>query len=183
MKIACLGWGSLVWNPGELLIDRHWFEDGPLAPVEFARESSGRRITLVIDSTAKPLPLLWSLMRVTDVPAAVQSLRAREGIPAGPDVPGIGRWETGDPDHDLISELPAWADARGLDAVIWTALGPKFGGQQISPSAEQVIGYLDSLTGLERAAAEQYVRCAPPQIDTEYRRLIEARLGWTQTAC
>ena len=183
MKIACLGWGSLIWNPGVLVIERHWFEDGPLAPVEFTRKSDDRRITLVIDATAAPIRLLWSLMLVTDVPAAVDNLRVRERILRSRNVPGIGRWEKGNTAPMLIPELPPWAEARGLDAVVWTALGPRFNDQRTSPSAEQIIAHLDSLTGLERAAAEEYVRCAPPQIDTEYRREIEAKLGWTYTEC
>ncbi len=50
MRIACLGGGSLVWDPGGLPIQRSWFCGGPFAPVEFTRQSSGGRITLVIDS-------------------------------------------------------------------------------------------------------------------------------------
>jgi hypothetical protein len=66
-----------------------------------------------------------------------------------------------------------------LDAAIWTALGPKFDHRELSPSADQVIQYLRRLTGTARDNAKQYIERAPRQIDTEYRRRIEADLGWT----
>lgn len=52
MTLACIGYGSLIWSPRDLSNhlkhgDR-WFGDGPALPVEFARESDRRRITLVI---------------------------------------------------------------------------------------------------------------------------------------
>jgi hypothetical protein len=179
MKIACLGWGSLIWDPRALPIQPEWFKDGPFAPVEFTRESSGSRITLVIDPTASPVRLLWAHMISADLPSAKKALRDRENIPGENWASKIGSWQQGEPVPAIMPELPKWADAHGLDAVIWTALGPKFGDTEASPSVDQVIEHLRGLTGTARENAKRYIECAPRQIDTEYRRRIEAALGWS----
>ncbi|MFZ0296825.1 MAG: hypothetical protein WAM13_00615 [Candidatus Sulfotelmatobacter sp.] len=179
MKIACFGWGSLVWNPGALPIQREWFQDGPFAPIEFSRQSSDGRMTLVIDPTASPVRLLWAHMLSPDVATAKQALKNREEITAKNWEPMIGTWQKGEPVPASIPEIAKWADARGVDAAIWTALGPRFSNQEVVPSADQVLEYLRSLTGTFRDSAKQYVERTPRQIDTEYRRRIEAALGWT----
>jgi hypothetical protein len=62
---------------------------------------------------------------------------------------------------------------------VWTNLPPEFGGSKRIPTVEEIVPYLASCQGEERERAEEYVRKAPRQIDTEYRRKIEAELGWT----
>lgn len=183
MNIACLGWGSLIWDPRTLPIARQWFKDGPLVPVEFARQSADGRITLVIERMAAPVRVLWAVMLSKELQPAKEALREREGITGTNWTSRVGSWQRGDAAPDSIPALPDWAQANGLDAAVWTALGPRFNGRETVPTADQVVQYLQALTGTMRDYAERYVRCAPRQIDTEYRRRIEAELGWSFREC
>ncbi len=178
LKIACLGWGSLIWDPRALPIRREWFKDGPFAPVEFTRQSFDGRMTLVIDPSAGSIRVLWALMLPTDLQAAKEVLKDREGI-TGDWQSRIGSWQRGDRAPRDIPDLPRWSEDRGLDAVVWTALGPKFDKQERSPSIDEVITYLRKLSGTARDHAKEYIERAPRQIHTDYRRQIEAALGWS----
>lgn len=179
MKIACLGWGSLIWDARELSIRGEWFKDGPFAPVEFTRQSSDGRMTLVIEPRATPVRLLWAQMLPTNLPSAREALRDRECIRGKEWSSCIGSWQSGETAPANIPDLPAWAVAHGLDAAIWTALGPRFRDKEVSPPIEEVIEYLRGLQGPLREHAKQYIERAPRQIDTDYRRQIEAALGWS----
>lgn len=178
--IACLGWGSLIWRPGALPIRRVWHTDGPLVRVEFVRQSSDGRVTLVLHDAAEPVRSLWALMTVTDVNDARRQLAEREGISSARveastgHSPGVGQ---GSP---CILGIDAWANSRGIDHVIWTELRPRWNKQAHSPTSESVVEYLAGLRGPTRERAEEYVRRAPRQIDTDYRRDIEASLGWAR---
>jgi len=177
--IACLGWGSLIWDPRELPIQRTWFKDGPFIQVEFARQSNDGRITLVLVPTATSVRSLWAVMDATQVGAARTALREREGIPMKNEQSHIGSWSMGQPSPELIPKLPEWAESRGVHHVVWTALPPKFNEIEQTPTQEQVVQYLSGLTGAKSDNAERYIRFAPKQIDTAYRRSIEAIIGWT----
>jgi hypothetical protein len=186
--IACLGWGSLVWNPRELPIRRKWFEDGPMVRAEFVRQSKDGRLTLVLHKSGTIIRSLWAVMDSSDLDAAKTDLRRREGISdeqikKNPDL--IKAWEAGVDLPDNIFGLPGWTAAHGIDAVIWTALSAKFqfkseaDPEYRAPSPRQAIAYLSKLQGAKRDLAEQYIRRAPKQVDTAYRRVFEATFGWT----
>ena len=42
----------------------------------------------------------------------------------------------------------------------------------------EVMNYVRGLTGAKRRITEQYVRRTPRQIDTAFRRLMEAEFNW-----
>ena len=184
MKIACLGWGSLVWDPRGLPLRKPWFMDGPLLPIEFARQSKGDRITLVIVNNAAQLRSLWALMSVTEFETAKKGLAVREGIIEKNISKYIGYWSSNEYSSlDFTQEIGDWAARKDHDAVVWTALPPKFGGQnERMPSAEEVITFLRNLPYEKRKHAEEYIRRTPQQIDTDYRRKIEEKFNWSPLA-
>ena len=175
--IACIGWGSLIWRPDGLPLGGPWEEDGPKLPVEFARQSSDGRVTLVIVETSQPIETLWAPMETTDLDVAREQLKDREGTvisriavqtldgPIGPSQA-----------HQIVHD---WLRVRQLDAAIWTALGPRWRGEDgVVPTSDALLNYLRSLTGSTAEKAEEYVRSAPRQIRTALRAVMEDHLGW-----
>jgi hypothetical protein len=184
--IVCIGWGSLVYAPRDLPCGP-WHGDGPQLPVEFARLSSGERITLVICRGVPRVPTFWSPLSVPDVRTARNRLGVREWEKARAAWidKNVGYWERATrTSHGREADaIAAWATPREIAAVVWTNLPANWDGKdEAMPSADAVVDHLRALGGQSRDQAEAYVRRAPPQIDTPYRRRIAQELGWTYRA-
>ena len=179
MKIACLGWGSLLWKPGVLSVVGEWHDDGPRLPIEFARESDGGELATVICEGVEEQTAWWAMLSTRDVGEARELLRQREEVDA--DHPEwIGDTTAGSAACPYRAPIVKWAQAKRIDAVVWTALPPKCGGVEgRAPNAQTAVSYLDRLTGGTRDHAEAYVRRVPAAIATRNRALIESCLGWT----
>lgn len=180
--IGCLGWGSLIWDPRGLPIRGVWFDDGPLLQIEFARESSHRRITLVICDVDYRVRASWVLMDAVQLSAAKSALAAREGVEEANIHKSIGFWEaaSGKSHGAGADEIGQWASKKDLDAVVWTNLKMGFNGKKRGslPSIKEILDHLRELPHAQSKLAEEYIRKAPPQIDTEYRRRIAKEFGW-----
>lgn len=178
--IVCLGWGSLIWCQKRLPVEGSWQSDGPDLPVEFARESRDKRITLVICEGRPAVKTLWVALDVQTLNDAKHALAEREGIKLDDIRYSIGYWSlAGASNHPAAAEIGRWAAERGIEGVLWTALKPKIGNEYRLPTQEEVIRHLRELRGIERDTAEEYIRHAPRQIATPYRKAIEETFGWT----
>ena len=180
-RIACLGWGSLLWNPGTLPVASRWSDDGPRLPIEFRRISVDGRLTLIVDLASEPIGTYQALLDVPDLESAVAALAAREIAPSH----HIGRWSPSEAHAEVCPEvlatIAAWARDHRLDGVVWTDLPPTFQERAGQPwSIEAAISYLENLPPgpVQRRAAE-YIRRAPALTRTRSRRAFEERLGWT----
>lgn len=187
-RIAVLGWGSLIWDPGELAIASRWHVDGPCLPIEFTRKSNGMRVTLVIVPGYGILSrTYWALSVFEDVGAAAENLREREGCTSLKPIhaaDGETRWSVGGgnkPDDRVGRTITEWVSGRdGVDVVIWTGLKPKTFNprSQRAPLASQVITFLRSLNPAYEQVAREYVEKAPASIKTPVRQAIEEELDW-----
>ena len=143
MKIAILGWGSLIKEPRDLPIVGEWQPDGPKLWIEFSRISrKGERagcLTLVIDEKCESeVTTLHVLSKRSDLSQAIAELQKREGTSA--DDIGFCEVATGRFAPNALSRHPkscecilAWAKDKKLDAVVWTALPRRFKGPVFSP--------------------------------------------------
>lgn len=186
MKIACLGWGSLIWKPGILPVNGPWRRDGPDLPIDFARESDGGELATVICASAPRARVMWAMLKTGSMAAAREGLRRREQIPSS-QPHCIGSVGNGIPDPRCphAAAIAAWAAAQGLDGVVWTALPPRFQGiNGVAPHRQAALHYLRQLPPDQRLHAEHYVRSTPLFVATQLRTALADDLGWrcTETA-
>ena len=179
MKIACLGWGSLIWEPNELELEienKEWFTDGPYLPIEFTRFSNHEKVTLIIDEEARPVQVLWNIMKSKDLMYVRENLKVREKTPTLDNIHYlISEENQTNKIHSIISE---WAKLKKFDAVIWTGLSYSKKTNNKRPSLEDILSHLSSLTDEKLIEPKEYIINAPKQIETEYRKHIMSNLGW-----
>ena len=186
MKIAILGWGSLIWNPGNLGIDKNegkngWFDDGPMLPIEFARISKGPRLTLVILPGSEEVKTLYAISNLKKLEQAISNLRERESC----NIKSIGVYNKleksfSDTKFPFKKNIETWMERqKEIEAILWTDLPGNFQEKTgLKLSEENAITYLNSVLSSELAEAENYIRRTPTIVETPIRKIIEQKLGW-----
>jgi hypothetical protein len=126
LKIAYLGWGSLIWDPRDLPI-QGWKRTQLELPLEFSRISDKGvgRITLVINPAGK-MNRVWSAFSTeTNIDSAIHALRVRENT-VKKNIAYINRFThkrrtTNTPNY-IVKQIEAWAIKENINVVIWTDL-------------------------------------------------------------
>jgi hypothetical protein len=194
MQIAVIGWGSLIWCPGCLRIKTRWHSDGPALPIEFARISGDKRLTLVIHSGSpeEPTPdqqTYWAMSEFEDLRATRENLQAREGAKNLDDIPSLtsdGQAQ-GKIDRKIVAKILEWLSGRqDLQAAVWAGLPSNWERQRQGRKfkVEDAVRYLSELERAKDEArapyerAYEYVSNAPSQIQTPVRRMMREKRGW-----
>jgi len=178
LKVAIIGWGSLIWNPGNMnLVFEKWRNDGPKLPIEFARKSRDGRITLVIYERYLDVPNLWvktywNLIEVKNLDEAIEILKERERT-----IKEYIGYVSEDLKYEkmhpkILEEIEQWRKSKELDGAVWTALPSNVN------NTDEIISYLQSLTGDTLNKAREYIEKTPKQIQTPLRKKFEEILGW-----
>ena len=181
MRIAFLGWGSLIWCPRDFQIREEWHRDGPCLPVEFARISGDGRLTLVLYPDADRVQVLWAYAEVNSLDKAVENLRQREetkqcliGFDSIKENKSCCQIVP-----EILNEIRGWATKKKLDAAVWTDLPSNFKEERRKEfNGNNVIEYLENLPSEKKQKAREYIEKAPSQIMTRMRRIIKKELGW-----
>lgn len=180
MRIAILGWGSLLWEPRPEFLQqiRDWRDDGPRLPLEFSRLSKSRAgaLTLVIDSVfGEPCQVAFSVSRRSEPSDAICDLRNREGTVQrhigclfADGSQGRSREES------ITAVLQKWLQGQEIDCVIWTDLPSNFEEEKrVKYSVPAAIRHLQSLPSEGKARAAEYVWRAPAFVSTPLRRALQ----------
>ena len=182
MKIAVLGWGSLIWNTGDLKIAGGWQTGGPQLPIEFSRISSDGCLTLVIDpQNGANVTTRYSTSVFENIDEAIENLSRRENMPSTKNV-GFVNLNTGEQkshNADVAVNIREWAHQNHFDVVIWTDLPSNFASkrQLAQFTVETAVAYLQNLCGETAQKAREYIQKAPEEVNTPVRRKLQES-GW-----
>ena len=188
MRIAILGWGSLIWDRRDLPITGDWQRGGPVLPIEFSRISrSGERagcLTLVIDEQhGVNVPTRFAHSASTSLDTAISDLRTAERITNKDRIGYVNLIRNTEREYSrqqhprACDTIKAWAQAQRLDAVVWTALPSNFEEIAQHPfNVEAAIKHLNGLVEPAKSHALEYLRRAPEEVMTPVRRGAQAGL-------
>lgn len=188
MKIAILGWGSVLWDQSSEFDKQHedWQFYGPSLNLEFSRVSQIRNgaLTLVLDiNNRKSCQVAYALSKRKNPDDAICDLRCREGTT----LKNIGFYFANGSrkqsrEKEALKSIQSWASERKIDVVIWTDLASNFQEKSKGKKCFSIEAALCHIQGLDtegKSKAAEYVWNAPKFIDTPLREALQSE-PWFQ---
>ena len=178
MKIAILGWGSLIWDIREF--NHHisqWNESNLELPIEFSRISSSRKgaLTLVIDPiNGVNVKVRYAIAKLPSLEENIQLLQKREGTT----LKNIGfvnliKDEFKSYHPQIAQKIKDWAEKNNFDGVVWTDLKSNYDKKTGKIfEAKEAFEYLKSLPLEVQKDAFNYINNAPQEVQTPLRNII-----------
>lgn len=182
MKIAILGWGSLLWDKNKAFDEQHdeWLFDGPVLKIEFSRvsQSRGNALTLVIDAVNGSLcRVAYTFSKRSNPDDVICDLKCREGTVLS----NIGYYfrdglRGNSNDSESLDSIKEWADEKMIDITIWTALKSNFEKEskvEKPYSLENALLHIQHLEPNDKIKAAEYVWLSPNFVDTPLRKSLQ----------
>ncbi len=181
MRIAIIGYGSLIWDLDNLapFVTGDWqLGAGPALPVEFSRISPKRKkaLVLVVDPSLDHQCATCVInSNRQDLDQAITDLAARERC----DRQMIGYVSSSGKFHRPLDCAADWLEQSDYDAVLWTALPGNFQSElQTGFTHRNGRDYLKTLEGQALKEAWRYIEFAPVVTDTPFRRFLANDPFW-----
>ena len=188
MKIAILGWGSLLWDKRPEFDDNHsdWQFDGPTIKIEFSRVSATRNdaLTLVLDvKNGEKCQVAYAFSKRKNPDDAICDVRNREGTI----LENIGYYfadksRIKNLNKEVLNIIQNWALEKKIDVVIWTALESNFQNKSKFKkifSIQEALCHIQALDSEGKANAAEYVRRSPEFVKTPLREALQSQ-PWFQ---
>ncbi len=172
MKIGILAFGSLVWDSGDLNLEKDkdgkviWL-DGPNMPIEFCRISKNGRLTLAIDEACGCKNTSFYSISQDSLENTVRKLQKREKISdeflnksISVVHPFAHRANEGARKYskEFLDYLAAWGCIESLDCIVFSSLQRRFKDVTGHPFTPQhAINYLFNLEKHAQKGALDYI--------------------------
>lgn len=183
MKIAILGWGSLIGEKRDIPIDKKvgWKKRGPKLPLEFARLSKSRCciLTLVIYPEYKKqneFSTRYAISERENICDAICDLAKREGTTYNKI--GYVDIKNNSSRSNIYKEargiIKNWAKEKKFNGVVWTDLRSNFKDETGKNfSIETALDYLHNLPKSLAKSAREYIKNAPQEVNTPLRQRLK----------
>jgi hypothetical protein len=189
VKIAILGWGSLLWDKRPEFDEQHeeWQFDGPSLKIEFSRVSKTRNgaLTLVLDAKyGRECQVAYAFSKRKNPDDAICDVRSREGTT----LKNVGFHFTDNSrkqarEEEVLKTVQNWASDKKIDVVVWSDLESNF--QEKSEckkpfSIEAALCHIQALDSQGKAKeAAEYIRRTHAFVATPLREALQSQ-PWFQ---